>query len=159
MTEQPTKYRPCAGIMLYNQEGKIFVGQRADSKYSPNATAWQMPQGGIDEGEIALTAAFRELEEETGITEATFKAKTDTWLYYDLPDELIGKIWKGKYRGQKQKWFLMEYIGDGSDINVETEHQEFSEYKWVDIDELPDLVVPFKKELYEQVIEEFKSKL
>ena len=141
-------YRPCAGVMLLNSERRVFVGQRMDS----SSEAWQMPQGGIDKGEDAESAAFRELEEETGIA-------SSKELVYDLPDELIGKIWKGKYRGQRQSWFLMRFEGSDDDVNIETSHQEFRAWKWTEPTTLPELNVPFKKRLYEELLVEFSGHL
>lgn len=151
-TELP--YRPCAGIMLANTDGKIFVGQRIDQQIGE---AWQMPQGGIDKGEDARTAAIRELTEETGVVSELVDiiAQSADEHYYDLPEELIGKIWGGKYRGQRQTWFLMRFKGDDADINIATKHQEFSRWQWVSPDQLPHLIVPFKKRLYEAVLAEF----
>ncbi|WP_430446019.1 RNA pyrophosphohydrolase [Sphingorhabdus contaminans] len=148
-------YRPCAGIMLANTEGKVFVGQRIDK--APEGDAWQMPQGGIDEGEDAEKAALRELVEETGITPELVDviARSRNEHFYDLPDELLGKIWKGKYRGQRQWWFLMRFKGKDSDINIETDHPEFSRWQWVGPERLPQLIVPFKKRLYEILVTEF----
>jgi putative (di)nucleoside polyphosphate hydrolase len=150
-------YRPCAGVMLLNSERRVFVGQRMDS----SSEAWQMPQGGIDKGEDAETAAFRELEEETGIasSKASLVAKASRELVYDLPDELIGKIWKGKYRGQRQSWFLMRFEGSDDDVNIETSHQEFRAWKWTEPTTLPELIVPFKKRLYEELLVEFSGYL
>lgn len=150
-------YRPCAGVMLLNPAGHVFVGQRMDS----SSEAWQMPQGGIDPGEDAETAAFRELEEETGIVsrKASLVAQASRELLYDLPDELIGKIWKGKYRGQRQSWFLMRFEGSDGDVNIASEHQEFRAWKWAEPMELPRLIVPFKKRLYEELLVEFSSHL
>jgi len=147
-------YRPCAGIMLLNSENKTFVGQRIDN---PNSDAWQMPQGGIDNGETAQDAALRELCEETGVTSGNVEiiAMSQKELFYDLPDELIGKIWKGKWRGQRQLWFLMRFCGRDEDINIATGHQEFSRWKWADTTRLPDMIVPFKKALYEAILQEF----
>jgi putative (di)nucleoside polyphosphate hydrolase len=148
-------YRPCAGIMLANTEGKVFVGQRIDK--APEGDAWQMPQGGIDEGEYAEKAAMRELVEETGIAPELVDviARSRNEHFYDLPDELLGKIWKGKYRGQRQWWFLMRFKGKDSDINIETDHPEFSRWQWVSPERLPQLIVPFKKRLYESLVTEF----
>lgn len=148
-------YRPCAGIMLANTEGKVFVGQRIDK--APEGDAWQMPQGGIDEGEDAEKAALRELVEETGIAPELVDviARSRNEHFYDLPDELLGKIWKGKYRGQRQWWFLMRFKGKDSDINIETKHPEFSRWQWVSPERLPQLIVPFKKRLYESLVTEF----
>lgn len=148
-------YRPCAGIMLANTEGKVFVGQRIDK--APEGDAWQMPQGGIDDGEEAEEAALRELIEETGISPKLVDviARSRNEHFYDLPEELLGKIWKGKYRGQRQWWFLMRFKGDDSDINIETDHPEFSRWQWVSPERLPQLIVPFKKRLYESLVAEF----
>jgi putative (di)nucleoside polyphosphate hydrolase len=148
-------YRPCAGIMLANTEGLVFVGQRIDR--DPEGDAWQMPQGGIDPGEDAEQAALRELGEETGISPELVDviARSRDEYFYDLPENLLGKIWKGKYRGQRQWWFLMRFKGAESDINIETDHQEFSSWQWVSPDRLPQLIVPFKKRLYESLVVEF----
>lgn len=148
-------YRPCAGIMLANTEGLVFVGQRIDR--DPEGDAWQMPQGGIDQGEDAEQAALRELGEETGISPELVDviARSRDEYFYDLPENLLGKIWKGKYRGQRQWWFLMRFKGSDSDINIETDHPEFSSWQWVSPDRLPQLIVPFKKRLYESLVAEF----
>jgi putative (di)nucleoside polyphosphate hydrolase len=146
-------YRPCAGVMLRNAEGLVFVGQRMDS----TEDAWQMPQGGIDDGETPEVAALRELEEETGVRRDLVKviaASKDQHLY-DLPPHMMGKMWKGRYRGQAQHWFLMQFIGTDSDVNIATAHQEFRAWRWSPIDELEAMIVPFKKELYRNVISEF----
>lgn len=146
-------YRPCAGIMLVNRSGKVFVGQRLDTR----TEAWQMPQGGIDEGEDAEIAALRELEEETGIAReyVTILARSSDEHFYDLPEDLIGKLWHGKWRGQRQTWFLMRFTGEDSDVNIETDHQEFRAWQWIDPQELPALIVPFKEKLYRNVVAEF----
>lgn len=151
-------YRPCAGIMLANTSGQVFVGQRIDAPHSAYPDAWQMPQGGIDDGEDSETAAFRELEEETGITtsHAQVIARSKDQYLYDLPDELLGKIWKGKYRGQRQAWFLMRFTGEDKHVNIATDHPEFSEWKWADPTDLPDMIVPFKKDLYRAILKEFE---
>ncbi|WP_339634181.1 RNA pyrophosphohydrolase [uncultured Sneathiella sp.] len=148
-------YRPCAGMMILNRKGQVFVGRRLDmvSEY------WQMPQGGIDDGEAPLEAALRELEEEIGTRDVELIHSLDEWLTYDLPDDLIGKVWKGKYRGQKQKWFLFRYLGEDQDINIVTRHPEFSEWKWATVSEIPQLIVPFKRDLYETIIQRFASSL
>lgn len=148
-------YRPCVGVMLVNMDGKVFVGQRIDN----TAEAWQMPQGGIDEGEDIKAAALRELSEETGITPAHVEiiATARDEHFYDLPPELIGKIWGGKYRGQRQIWFLARFLGKDSDINIETPHPEFREWKWVMPETLPDLIVPFKRKLYRDILHEFRD--
>jgi putative (di)nucleoside polyphosphate hydrolase len=148
-------YRPCAGIMLANMQGQVFVGQRIDK--APEGDAWQMPQGGIDKGETAREAALRELTEETGVSPelVDIVAESAGEHYYDLPPELMGKIWGGKYRGQRQSWFLMRFKGQDSDIDIATDHAEFSKWQWVSPDRLPTLIVPFKKRLYEAVVAEF----
>lgn len=152
-------YRPCAGIMLANADGKIFVGQRLDAAHSNFPNAWQMPQGGIDDGEDAEAAALRELAEETGIDAAhvAIIARSADEHFYDLPEELIGKIWKGKYRGQRQRWFLMRFTGSDENININTHHPEFTNWKWVDPAALPELIVPFKKDLYRAILKEFQQ--
>ena len=150
-------YRACAGIMLVNMDGQVFVGQRIDK--APENDAWQMPQGGIDKGETPREAALRELTEETGISVDLVDviAESAEELYYDLPTELMGKIWGGKYRGQRQTWFLMRFKGDDSDVDIATEHAEFSKWQWVSPAQLPQLIVPFKKRLYEAVVAEFEA--
>ena len=148
-------YRKGVGMMLMNRDRKIFVARRLDT----TAEAWQMPQGGIDEGESPVAAAMRELEEETGTGKASLIAESQDWYSYDLPTYLIPKIWGGRYRGQTQKWFLLQFEGTDSDINIQTEHPEFSEWKWTEANQLPDLIVPFKKQLYEQLVREFHSYL
>jgi putative (di)nucleoside polyphosphate hydrolase len=150
-------YRPCAGIMLANREGQVFVGQRLDAADSLYPDAWQMPQGGIDKGEKAEAAALRELREETGVVADHVQIigrSTEEYLY-DLPDELLGKIWKGKYRGQRQSWFLLRFTGEDDHINIRTEHPEFLNWKWTDPAGLPDIIVPFKRDLYRAVLKEF----
>ena len=144
-------YRPCVGIMLINNAGRVFAARRIDNV----AEAWQMPQGGIDEGEDPRTAALRELKEEIGTDRAEIIAESKEWLLYDLPEHLVGKLWKGKYRGQTQKWFAMRFLGEDTDINIATAHPEFSHWKWVAPAELPALIVPFKRALYERIVEEF----
>lgn len=147
-------YRPCVGMMLVNMDGKVFVGQRLDSKVE----AWQMPQGGIDPHEDPRDTALRELAEETGIAADLVKiiAQSREELFYDLPDELIGQIWGGKYRGQRQTWYLMRFLGSDADINIATPHQEFRDWQWIDPATLPDLIVPFKKKLYRDLLAEFE---
>jgi putative (di)nucleoside polyphosphate hydrolase len=158
MTDPTTlPYRPCAGVMLLNRNGQVFVGQRVDSTLE----AWQMPQGGIDEGEDAETAAIRELGEETGVQpdKVELIATAPDELFYDLPPDLIGKVWKGKWRGQRQRWFLYRFLGEDSDVDIATKHQEFRAWRWVDPAELPDIIVPFKKALYEDVLAAFEEHL
>ncbi|MBY5971298.1 RNA pyrophosphohydrolase [Ferrimonas balearica] len=153
-------YRPCAGVMLVNELGLVFTGQRNDMK-AGEPPAWQMPQGGIDEGETPEEAALRELWEETGVSadKVTLEAMTDDWILYDLPEHLLGKIWKGKYRGQKQKWALMRFHGSDADIDIATEHPEFTEWKWMAPDELVENIVPFKRSVYEAVLAAFGDKI
>lgn len=146
-------YREAAGIMLLNRDGKVFVGQRIDTTLE----AWQMPQGGLDEGEDAEAGALRELEEETGIRGALVEIvqRCPVDLYYDLPEDMIGKVWKGKYRGQRQIWFLMRFLGTDADIRLDAHEQEFRAFRWSAPADLPTMIVPFKKRLYEQVLEAF----
>ncbi len=150
-------YRPCVGIMLANPRGHIFVGQRMDR----DTDAWQMPQGGVDAGEKTLDAALRELWEETGVVEklVTLEAESAALIAYDLPHEIVPKIWKGKYRGQEQKWFLFRFHGTDDQINIATAHPEFSQWKWMPKDQLVDNIVPFKREVYARVLAEFEAKL
>lgn len=150
-------YRKNVGLVLINAEGLIFAGQRIDNP----GHAWQMPQGGIDAGERPKEAALRELQEETGVRPDLVEkiAKTEDWLVYDLPEELIGTIWGGKYRGQKQKWFLFRFLGQDSDVNIATEHPEFSVWRWMEPSELVEKIVPFKRAVYEQVFESFAEHL
>lgn len=148
-------YRRGVGMMILNKENKIFVGKRLDSK----GDIWQMPQGGIDGDETVVEAAFRELSEETNIENAELIAESKDWFYYDVPDFLVGKLWDGKYRGQKQKWVLFRFLGDEKDINICTINPEFVEWKWVEMDTLPELIASFKKTLYQSIIEEFREKI
>jgi putative (di)nucleoside polyphosphate hydrolase len=147
-------YRPCVGIMICNHDGGVFAGQRLDS----SSSAWQMPQGGIEKGEEPQVAALRELEEETGIKAdaVSIVAETTDWIPYDLPHHIVPKLWKGRYRGQKQKWFLMRFNGDDSLVNIDTEIPEFSAWAWLPPEKLLDLIVPFKRNTYERVIREFQ---
>ena len=148
-------YRPAVGVMLLNREGRVFVAQRLDSTLE----AWQMPQGGLDEGEDAETGALRELEEETGITadKVEILQRCPVELTYDLPDDLVGKMWGGKWRGQRQIWFLCRFTGRDEDVNIETEEPEFRAWKWADPRDLPAMIVPFKKKLYEDVLRAFEK--
>jgi putative (di)nucleoside polyphosphate hydrolase len=153
-------YRPCVGIMLLNRQGLAFVGQRADRSDAPEGVGqwWQMPQGGVDEGEQPEQAARRELFEETGVRSINVIARTKDWLVYDLPQHLIGVAWEGRYRGQKQMWFAARFEGPESEIDItrrEDREQEFDTWQWVRVAELPSLVVPFKRVVYERVVEEF----
>ena len=145
------RYRRGVGIMLLNRDGKVFVGRRIDQEEE----AWQMPQGGIDRGETPRDAAFRELREETGTDKAEIVAEAKDWLTYDLPGALRGRLWRGRYVGQKQKWFAMRFQGRDGDIDLATHHPEFSAWRWVGHDQLVTLIVPFKRALYGDVLAEF----
>lgn len=149
-------YRPCVGIMLLNAEGQIFVGERIDTP-----GAWQMPQGGIDPGEAPQEAALRELWEEIGVNADCVEivAQTTDWLTYDLPDHLLGKVWKGQYRGQNQLWFLLRFKGDDDKIDIATEHPEFSQWKWSNKTDLLSAIVPFKRTIYAALVSEFSAHL
>jgi len=156
MTDPDTlPYRPGAGVMLLNREGKVFVAQRIDSTLE----AWQMPQGGLDPGENPEDGALRELEEETGISRDKVEiiAVAPAPLTYDLPPDLVGKLWKGRWRGQQQHWYLARFLGEDGDVNIATAEPEFRAWRWADPDELPKLIVPFKRELYEAVLAAFRG--
>ncbi|WP_273522195.1 RNA pyrophosphohydrolase [Rhodosalinus sediminis] len=150
-------YRPCVGVMLVNAQGEVFVGQRIDNP----GPAWQMPQGGIDPGESVETAALRELGEETGIAPdlVRVEAESPDWVTYDLPHELVPKIWGGRFRGQKQKWVLMRFLGTDDQVNIATEHPEFSAWRWIAPADLPGVIVPFKRQVYEEVLAQFAGAL
>ena len=150
-------YRPCVGVMLMNARGEVFVGQRRDN----NVAAWQMPQGGVEKGEDPRAAALRELWEETGVSPelAEVVAETENWLPYELPFDLVPKLWKGRYRGQEQKWFLVRFLGTDSDINIATEHPEFSQWRWLPASELVENIVPFKRDVYIAVLKAFDAHL
>lgn len=150
-------YRPCAGILIVNRAGQVFVGQRLDTKVE----AWQPPQGGIDPGEDAQTAALRELGEETGIApdKVTLITEAPGEFFYDLPDALIGRIWQGKWRGQRQRWFLFRFHGTDDDVNIATAHQEFRDWRWVDPGDVVGLAVDFKRALYRDVMAAFGDRL
>ncbi len=150
--ETPEGFRRGVGVMLLNREGLVFVGRRRDT-----ADAWQMPQGGIDPGEEPVAAARRELKEETGTDKAAIIAEGVNWLRYELPPALVGQVWRGRYRGQIQKWFAMRFQGTDADIDLNTHHPEFDAWQWVAHEELPRLIVPFKRQLYRDVLEEFKG--
>ena len=157
MDKTTLPYRPCAGVMLLNRDGRVFVGQRLDSMLE----AWQMPQGGIDDVEAALDAAIRELREETGVAADKVRliAESPDELFYDLPDDMIGRIWKGKWRGQRQRWFLFAFDGTDADIDIQTPEPEFRAWRWANPADLSSMIVPFKKALYEQVLSGFADHL
>lgn len=150
-------YRPCVGVLLFNAQGQVFVGQRIDMVQE----AWQMPQGGIDPGEDPRDTALRELEEETGVTpdKVEILAETREWLRYDLPPNLVNRVWRGRYRGQEQKWFAARFLGTDTDIDIDTLHPEFSDWRWSPVDELTANAIAFKRALYEAVIAEFRPLL
>lgn len=155
-------YRPCVGIMLFNKDGLVFIGRRTEGPEHVDEThAWQMPQGGVDPDEDPWPAALRELYEETNVTSVEKLAESSGWFSYDIPREIVGQAWKGKYRGQTQKWYALRFTGDESEINIEHpaggHKPEFSEWRWEKLERLPELVVPFKRKVYEQVIEEFRT--
>ena len=148
-------YRMGAGVVLINPDGLVFAGQRIDNP----GPAWQMPQGGIDKGETPREAALRELTEETGVSADLVEvmAETPDWITYELPPEILGKIWKGKYGGQKQKWFAMRFLGVDSDVEIATEHPEFDRWQWMRAADLVESIVPFKRALYVQVFQNFRD--
>lgn len=145
-------YRPCVGLMLLNSEGKVWVGRRNDVA----GEHWQMPQGGVDPGESPHDAAMRELREEVGTAKAEILAESAQCLRYDLPDHLVGKVWGGRYRGQKLRWFALRFLGTDEDIDLGVRHAEFDAWRWVEIDRLPSLIVDFKRDVYRRVVEEFR---
>ena len=147
-------YRPCVGVLLFNARRQVFVGQRIDMVQE----AWQMPQGGIDRGEDPRDTALRELEEETGVRpdKVELVAETREWLRYDLPPNLVNRVWRGRYRGQEQKWFAARFLGTDADIDIDTAHPEFSDWRWSPVDEIPANAVSFKRALYVAVIAEFR---
>ena len=153
MIEKKLPLRIGVGAIVLNSENKIFVGKRADNPIDK----WQMPQGGVDKGENFISAMKRELKEETSIQNIKILKQIDQWFEYELPKNLLGIIWKGKFRGQKQKWFVVRFIGDESEINLKTKHPEFMEWKWVEIDELINVIVDFKKNVYKELIPEIKK--
>jgi putative (di)nucleoside polyphosphate hydrolase len=155
-------YRPCVGITVINPAGLVWIGRRADSPGEPEGRGawWQMPQGGIDEEEAPADAAVRELIEETGMRTVRILGETAGWLHYDLPEHLIGKAWGGRYRGQAQKWFAVRFLGEESEIDIAPaagHKPEFSEWRWVPLADVAELIVPFKREVYVKVVEAFAS--
>ena len=145
--------RTGVGVIVLNKDNKVFVGKRKDNPIDK----WQMPQGGVDKGEELVDAMRRELKEETSIKNIEIIKEIDGWLDYELPKNLLGKIWKGRYRGQKQKWFIVKFLGEESEINITTKRPEFIEWKWVDKSQLPNIIVDFKKNVYERLVVELKN--
>ncbi len=146
-------YRPCVGVMLFNPDGLVFVGRRIDQ----TVEGWQMPQGGIDEGETPVEAGFRELKEEIGTNKAELLRELPEWLTYDLPPHLLGVALHGRYRGQRQKWLALRFTGEDKDINIATADPEFAQWKWLAVEALPRLIVPFKRDTYAKVIAAFRD--
>ena len=153
MNKKALPLRIGVGAIVVNKKNKIFVGKRKDNPVNK----WQMPQGGVDKNENFLTAMKRELSEETSIKSIKIIKELDGWFQYELPENLVGIIWKGKFRGQKQKWFVVRFTGEESEINLKTKHPEFIEWKWVEMDELPKIIVDFKKDVYEKLLLELKK--
>jgi len=153
MTKKVLPLRIGVGVIVLNNRNKIFVGKRKDNPVNK----WQMPQGGVDKNENFLAAMKRELGEETSIKSIKIIKELDGWFQYELPENLVGIIWKGKFRGQKQKWFVVRFTGEESEINLKTKHPEFIEWKWVEMDELPKIIVDFKKDVYEKLLIELKK--
>ena len=151
--ESSLPFRPGVGMMIINKEKKVFVAKRIDSK----SNGWQMPQGGIDLGETPSSAALREMHEEIGTPNGKIIAESKKWYSYRVPEFLVPKLWGGKYCGQRQKWFLIEFFGNDDEINLNTEHPEFESWIWTDISELAKIVIPFKRKLYKEVIKEFRE--
>ena len=152
---QKLPYRNGVGIVVLNNENKVFVAKRIDNPKN----FWQMPQGGVDEGEDLLNAAYRELKEETSIFNVKLIKEIEDWTQYDLPSKLIGIIWKGRYKGQKQKWFIFKFLGKDTEINIKTKNPEFLDWKWIEIGKITEIVVDFKKEVYQKVEKEIKKLL
>ncbi len=153
MTEKKLPMRNGVGVIIFNKNKKIFVGKRKDNPVDK----WQMPQGGVDEGEDYFSAMKRELEEETSIINFKILKELEGFFEYELPENLIGIIWKGQFRGQKQKWFIAEYLGEDSEINLNTKNPEFIEWKWISPDELPNVIVDFKKNMYKKLLVKIKE--
>lgn len=152
-------YRVGVGLMIINKDKKVFVGKRADMSKSNLSNHWQMPQGGVDSHEEPEDAALREMREEIGTNKVHLLAETPDWLTYEFPEDLGTVLWGGRFRGQRQKWFLFEYLGTDNEIDIYTPHPEFSDWQWVDPEILPNLIVPFKREMYQQILEMFRPYL
>ncbi|WP_319533737.1 RNA pyrophosphohydrolase [uncultured Cohaesibacter sp.] len=163
VSREDLPYRDCVGICVLNKDNKVWIGDRYGStELASSPFTWQMPQGGIDKGEDPLTAATRELFEETSIKSISLLSEAGDWLYYDLPDDLIGTGLKGKFRGQRQRWFAFRFEGDDSEVNILNpgdgkQHQEFQDWRWEDLSKVPELVIPFKRDVYEQVVAAFSD--
>ena len=157
MKSSSNDYRPCVGIVLLNSKSQVFAAKRIDGERLGWPNSWQFPQGGIDEAEDPKTAALRELQEETGITTVEVVDEMPDWLYYDLPPELVSKIWEGRFKGQRQKWFLMKFIGHDDEINLNQSTPEFCVWEWIPLHESINRVVPFKIDVYKQVISYFSK--
>lgn len=156
--DQPTYYRPCVGAVLFNDQGLVWVGKRIAEPRSDLEYAWQMPQGGIDTGETPDIAVKRELLEETGANHSEILRESENWLHYDVPPHLFRKTGKGGFRGQTQKWFALRFLGNDSEFQLDIhEKPEFSAWKWVNLEEVPELIVPFKRDVYIKVVEEFRD--
>ena len=153
MKQNELPLRLGVGIIVLNKENKVFVGKRRDNP----TNKWQMPQGGVDRGENLINAMKRELKEETSIRSIEILKELEGWTEYELPDYLLGKIWRGKYRGQKQKWFIVKFVGKDEEINLKTTHPEFIEWQWLDIENLPSVIVHFKKKVYEKLLPVIRS--
>jgi len=153
MKQNELPLRLGVGIIVLNKENKVFVGKRRDNPINK----WQMPQGGVDRGENLINAMKRELKEETSIRSIEILKELEGWTEYELPDYLLGKIWRGKYRGQKQKWFIVKFLGKDEEINLKTTHPEFIEWQWLDIENLPSVIVHFKKKVYEKLLPVIRS--
>ena len=162
VAKEDLPYRPCVGVMLINRSGLVWIGHRIAQQNDDEAKGigmwWQMPQGGIDEGEDLAEAAMRELEEETGVSSAEIIEESPRWYTYDLPPHLVGVSWKGRYRGQKQKWFAIRFTGDDAEVDISGigHKPEFDDWRWAGMDELAALIVPFKRAVYDQVIADFR---
>jgi putative (di)nucleoside polyphosphate hydrolase len=159
MKYESLPYRPCVGIMLINPDGRVFVGKRRGGPEHVDAShSWQMPQGGVDKGEDTYAAALRELQEETNVTSVKKLGEIAEWLSYDIPREIVGEAWKGRYRGQKQKWYALRFTGKESEVDIDCpagHKPEFTAWRWEQMEKLPALIIPFKRPVYDRVVQEF----